>query len=267
MRPTTYRAAVLAAGLCLSPAALGGTLTTFTFTSDATSQISSSKTYTAKADPGSSGTGPATVNGVVFDRGALSTSAGSAVGVDTYTAPGVTYTIPAGAGQVGPLAFNGGNGFDLPGGSSAQLLTDMVFTSNGAGQGNVTRLTFTGLTAGQQYSARIYYRAWDAATARPSTITFDEDGAGPLGASAGSVDEDAGNNSDGIANVLAYNYTAVSNGAGGALPLIVNFTADTGNNSWHLYGVTNEVVPEPATAGVLGVAGLGLLARRRRQRR
>src|SRR4051794_10471676 len=92
----------VALALAAASAARGGTISTFTFTSDATSQISSGKTYTAKAAPGSNASGPATVNGVVFDRGALSTSGASAVGVDTYTAPGVTYTIPAGTGQVGP---------------------------------------------------------------------------------------------------------------------------------------------------------------------
>src|SRR5687767_15117701 len=114
--------AMIAVAALVGSSAQAGTISTFTFNNDATSQISSTKTYTAKADPGSSGTGPATVNGVVFDRGALSMSAGSTVGVDTYTAPGVTYTIPAGAGQVGPLAFNGGNTFDVPAGGSGQLL-------------------------------------------------------------------------------------------------------------------------------------------------
>ncbi|MEA3210822.1 MAG: fibronectin-binding autotransporter adhesin [Chthoniobacter sp.] len=209
----------------------GGSIITFTFTNDATSQIDSKKTYLVKADPGPNPTA-ATVNGVAFERGTLA---------GAYTASNLSYALNAGA--AGVLVLNAGNGNDLPSGASAALLNDLLLTSGDAGTaGNVSTLTFSGLKPGVSYSVRIYYRQWSGANPRDNTLFFDEDGPGPLGASSGVISEDAGS-PDGTANVIGYNFKAQSNGSGGALPLLVTFTQAVANNSWHLYAVTNEVVP------------------------
>ncbi|MEA3210820.1 MAG: fibronectin-binding autotransporter adhesin [Chthoniobacter sp.] len=252
-------AASIAAALVLATArqSQAGTIITFTFTGDATSQISSSKTYLTKADPGLDATS-ATINGVAFEAGALTTST-------LYTATNMTLALTSGAGV---LALNAGNANDTPsgGGGSATLLTDMVNRSGNAGTaGTVLTLTFTGLTLGTQYSARIYYRQWSSADPRNNVLFFDEDGAGALGTSSGTVSEDAGT-SDGVANVIGYNFTAQNNGSGGALPLVVTVTQAVDNNSWHFYGMTNEVVPEPSSLALLGLTTSGFMIWRRRRR-
>ena len=252
--------------------ASAGTIGGFTFTDDASSQISSSKTYTTKADPGTSHGGvAATINGVLFDKGSIS---GSGIGA-TYSAPNMTYVNNGGgSGGNGELQLHGGNATDVPTGAGAtgvnNLLTDMVFT-NPLGDnllpGNVTTITLSGLTAGVTYSARIYYRQFGVAD-RDVTFVFDEDGAGPLTANI-FLNEDAGEN-DFVANALTYQYVAQSDGFGGALPLVITLT-QSNNNGWHLYGVTNEVVneiPEPSSLILAGLAALGgLFVVRRKTRR
>ena len=70
------------------------------------------------------------------------------------------------------------------------------------------------------------------------------------------------------ATVLVTDNKIVAAGRDVAIPsgtLTIDF-AEGGNTpsaSWHQYGLSNEVVPEPAGLGVLAIGALGLLRRRR----
>jgi hypothetical protein len=238
---------LLSAGLFLAvPAvATAGTISSGTITGDATSGISSAKTYTHKLDFGPAPA--ATVNGVAFD----SVLAAGAV------TPAFTYAVSSGT-----VNDNPGNGSvgGVPAGEAVRtLLDDMVYNGGNELNGTAT-LTINGLTPGTQYSARIYSRKWTTTdNARAATIAFDEDGAGPLG-TAQAFNQGAAD----IAQYIEYAYTAVDPS------LTIQFTQTTAlNQSWHLYGFSNEVVPEPASAAFAALAA-GVLATRRsrpRQRR
>lgn len=98
-------------------------------------------------------------------------------------------------------------------------------------------LTLTGLTPGQVYDARIYYREWVTGTNRSTLITFDEDGAAPLSTSV-TVNQDATPQ----AFYLSYTFTATN------APLLVSFAPTAGNTlgSFHLSGFSVQ------TAGASG---------------
>jgi fibronectin-binding autotransporter adhesin len=210
----------------------GGELTTIgPLETDADTQISTSKTYTHALDFGSS-TSTANINGVPFVK-------------EDLTGPNFTYT-----GNTGTLNIHPGNDNTgvAPGTGIHTLLQDMIYNGGNTPGGTAT-LTLTGLTPGTQYDTRLYYRQWGVSD-RTATITFDGDSLAPAQIT---VNEDGVND----ANILSYRFTADSN------QVAISFAQNNNNQSWHVYGVTNEVVPEPASFGLVGLAALGLLARRR----
>jgi hypothetical protein len=106
--------------------------------------------------------------------------------------------------------------------------------------GDPYTLTLSGLTVGADYSTRIYYRPWENNQTRTVTLTFNGDGTpAPI-----TINQDAGSS----AHYVAYDFTASGNS------VTVNFSS----SAWHLYGATNQVIPEPAAAllGSFGMLGL-----------
>ena len=171
---------------------------------------------------------------------------------------GTGYTSTNIPGQILETQFNGGGaGTGAAAGSGLhKLLTDFYYNSTNNGAGQSETITLTGLVPNQAYRTRIFYRQWDAneANTRFTDITFDE-GAGAAGSIRVNQDESE------AARMLVYDYVA-----GPAGRLTVSF-AEGGNAaaaSWHQYGMSNEVVPEPTSLAVLGIGAMGLLARRRR---
>ncbi|HPM84881.1 MAG TPA: autotransporter-associated beta strand repeat-containing protein, partial [Candidatus Anammoximicrobium sp.] len=198
------------------------------FTTDAGSGIYSSTIYTHALDFIGSNA-PAVVNGYTF------TPAGTGGSGDNWTLTGATspYADSRG-GPNAPPTYLDDAGME-------KLFSDFYYG------GNPATLTLTGLTAGVTYEARLYNRNWDGP--RHQGFTFDEDGGGLVSAPL-IFDEDG----SATPSYLAYRYTAVSDGAGGALPLTIRTIVDNpGGGSYHFYGLTNEEVASPPAMPTLTV--------------
>jgi hypothetical protein len=146
------------------------------------------------------------------------------------------------------------------GGGVGGLLQGFLLRGSTVTAGLTNTLTLTGLTEGTQYDFRIYSGRWNTTTGRTNTIRFDPDGAGAISDITPVIDQTnptAIGFSGADVYYINYNYTATASGE-----LVVDFTT-TANASWHIYAVTNQVVPEPSGA-LLGSFGLLILLRRRR---
>jgi hypothetical protein len=256
MRFMSLCVAAVAVAALLASSVNAGTITgPVTFTDDAGSGISSAKTYTHLIDPGDGAA--ATVNGVTFNAVAGRTSMYEA---DFSSTLGFKYTEAAVYGNGSGVQFLDGvraAGTGVPTGSGADtLLVDFMYSG---GESVYTALTLsspasgTQLTPGLVYEARLYYRSWDPPNLQNLTVTFNENGAGALGSSIALNESEA---SPSEARYLAYRYTATSS------PLTIVMTNTVANASWHLYGLSNELVsvPEPSMAMLLFAGLTGLLA-------
>ncbi|MCX6872729.1 MAG: DUF6288 domain-containing protein [Verrucomicrobia bacterium] len=177
-------------------------------TSNATSGISSTNTYTHAVNMGG---GAVTINGVLFSAGG-----------ETGTGYSTTEFAGATSGNFSE--------FPNPGDAVATMLDPFRF-------GNVGQtLTVTGLTPGQMYDARIYFREWVTETNRSTLITFDADGAG-LNSASTTVNGDATPQ----AFYLSYVFTATNE------PLSVSFAGTSGNtgSSFHLSGFSVQTSGPP----------------------
>ena len=192
-------------------------LYTVTFTNDATSEISASKVYTHKLDFGN-GTPAANINGVLFTKTAAQNGSVNGFGWVNF-----------------PPTFHVGNGPPTvpPGSGIYNLLSDMDYGYQNPG--SVT-MQLNGLTPGKRYEVRFYNRIWNAGD-RTQTLTFDPDGAGPSGSESVTFNPDAAGS---LPNFVAYRYTA------GATNLAITLASKINNQTYHLYGLSNEEVSDAA---------------------
>ena len=208
-------------------------------TDDASTGISASTTYTHKI----SGGGPATINGVLLDE------------LNPISFPtNFTWAIASGGfGEINPI--NNGAWVPLNGGVTGAGVLDMfggfVFNTDGNPQGFQT-YTLSGLEIGKAYKLKMFVRPWDnvSASFRPIDLRFtngatvDE----PFGAlptdRPGIVLNNANNDS---AYYLSYNYVAEATSL--VIRARVHESALPASGSFHLYGLTNEVLP-PVVTGV-----------------
>ena len=212
-------------------------------TNDADSGISSSNTYTHAIDFNASG-GGATINGVVF------TAATGNTGNFTRTVANGSVNNHNGTGEV------------TTSGNLADLMQGFLYNSGPATDGSgLQTYTITGLTIGTTYDLRLYNHAWTAAGNRPNELVFDVGGAND---STGFINTDrattVGMAGDNDSYYINYRYTASSTS------LVFTAANQSGSNaSFHLYGLTNQVViPEPSSCLLSGLGGLLLLRRRRK---
>ena len=197
---------------------------------DADSQISTDNEYTHAIDFGNQPEGNplANVNGVQFANGNPGAFPG-AVG---------SGTVGTGSSTI-PNSHNGNGGHNTSG-SVSGLFGDMLYNDATAD------IQLTGLTPGVTYDFRYYMRQWGAGT-RTQDFLFDGDGDGTFDTIRISEDNAAldppGLGTGNQAYAFSYTYRA---GVSGILNLKVN---TIGGGTFHLYGLTNQVVNVADTDG------------------
>ena len=203
-------------------AADAGSISYVKITGDADCGISADNTYTHKLDFGT-GTPGALINGVQFD--AYNAAANGTLNFNREVSSGYLYD-------------HAGNADHNVSGGLADLLTDMYYNGDNAIDGTTT-WTLSGLTAGYTYHTRIYTRQWAANNQRTVIFEFDPDGAGPISDATETINEDdattVGMPNDNDAYYINYEFTAVA-----GEDLVITVTQDLFNQSWHLYGLTNQ---------------------------
>ena len=201
-----------------------GTLTYTPINNDADSGISTNNTYTHTLDFGL-GTPGALINGVPF--AAYNNAANGTLNFMRTVSGGQLYD-------------HAGNGNHNVTGSLVDLLTDMYYNGQNPA-GAFQTWTLSGLTPGLTYDTRIYVRSWGASPggSRLVNLVFDPDGAGPVADQTGFISEDDATTvglADGNqAYYISYLFTAGPSGE-----LVITATQQNYNNSWHLYGISNQ---------------------------
>lgn len=218
--------------------ALPAGFTAVAITTDESSGISASKLYTHKF---SGGLG-ATINGVTL-----------AAHGPAAQAPGVTWTATLPNGNPGTLSqivpANAGEWDAVAGGVTGtgiqEMLGTFTYSTDGANPGSYQTWTLSGLTSGQKYDLRLYVRVWDidGTFGRPLQLTLTN---GAEVRSCYLLEDRPGvvlaNDNIHSAYYLSIPYTA--QGTDVVLTAAVPLTTGAASGSFHLYGLTNESVPD-----------------------
>ena len=209
----------------------------FPLTDDASTGLSTDITYTHKI----SGGGAATINGVTLEE------LNPALNPTNFT-----WTVSAGAGaEINPI--NNSTWVPATGNVTGPGLLDMLggFTYNTTGNpGGFQTYTLSGLTVGETYKVKIFIRPWDLAGASRRPIDFEFINGATTDIPFGSLVTDRpgvvlNNGNDHSAYYVCYTYVAEST------DLMIRATVPIGSlptsGSFHLYGLTNEVIPQVST--------------------
>jgi autotransporter-associated beta strand protein len=139
--------------------------------------------------------------------------------------------------------------------SSSQQTYNLLdqFYYEGTANNGAVQLTLTGLTPGQEYDARLYYRAFGSDTDnRTADFTF--------GSVSNPSQQTADFNEDANAtgNYIDFQYTAGTDGT--AVISEVNDANIAAGGSWHWYAFSNQVIPSslPSTTTLSVAAGATL---------
>lgn len=205
-------------------------------TDDLSSGISSSTTYTHAI----SGGGPATINGVLFEE----------LGV-AVTPANFNWIVSAGAkGEIDPI--NNGDWVPATGNVTGAGLLDLFggFTYGATGNPGVTQTyVLSGLTVGQSYKLKLFVRTWDTeGSGRPIDLTFTngETVEQPFGAiltDRPGIVLNNGNNQ----SAFYISYTYVAEATDLIIDAGIHTSAIAASGSYHMYGLSNEVVGPPST--------------------
>lgn len=242
----------IAAVLCVtSMAHAGETSVSGPLTDDASTGVSSSKIYTHTVSGGSA----ATLNGVQFSV------------LNPSSTPANFSWSTEGKSKDAIGCCNNGDWNPATGGVTGPELINLLgsFTYSGSGDASPSSQVFTlsGLTPGMTYDARLYVRTWDTeASGRPIFLHFNNGAdtviSGPFGEDR---PNELGLPSVHSAYYINHRYTA--NATEMSIRAEVDMLGGAGSGSFHMYALTNEVVPEPSSVTLIGLSGLALLRRRR----
>ncbi|MFN0127322.1 MAG: hypothetical protein ACKV19_11620 [Verrucomicrobiales bacterium] len=208
-------------------------------TDDASSGISTAHTYTHAISGGTA----ATVNGVDF---AALTPAATPANFSWVSAGGKN-TVENNNNAWDPAA----GGVTGPG--LVSLLGSFTYAGGGDTPGGFQTFVLSGLTVGTTYDTRLYIRVWDKGGAG-RFIDYTMTHGGEIDTFLGSAEDRPGDvlgsgNQD-EAYYLNYRFTA--KGTTLEVKAAVPTTAAAGNGSFHMYALTNQVVP--GTAGTFSLS-------------
>ena len=199
-------------------------------TDDESSGISSFKVYTHTISGGAA----ATINGVEFDL----LDGNQTPSEFDWEVSSVKNQLQNNNGGWDPF----GGGVEGPGLQS--LLGSFTFNNDGNPGSNQT-FTLTGLTPGQEYEARIYCRKWSDGSERTQEVTFtagDQSSDSILFAEDRPEEDPIGVSFRESAYYISYTYTA---DAAASLSIRFDVTGAQGTGSFHMYGLSNEVLGDP----------------------
>lgn len=227
-RPGTSRGTLVSwlAGLGAIAALLGaaaaparaGTFFVLPLTDDASTGISTAKTYTHAADvvnawsinPAATNVKTVTIGGVAFEVG---------------NTTGTYWSLDA------PSIYTGNSGTGGVGGQVGEL---MRYFRYGPASGNAT-LTLPGLAPGETYTTTWYSKSWEAA-GRTVTISASD---------GGSIFFDQDYYGAGAGNMLQCSFVAPASGS-------ITYTFANGPARFHHYGFSNELTSTPNQWNVAG---------------
>ncbi|MFP4055548.1 MAG: LamG domain-containing protein [Candidatus Brocadiia bacterium] len=213
-----------------------GTVRFVPITSEVDSEIDLSRRYTHTLDGGTRAA--AVVNDVRFTQ----------LRTGSLPLSNFDWTVTSGSRQ----EHGGDDGHNVSG-EVVDLFRDMLYNGHNSPGGQAT-ITLSGLLPGGRYDARLFARQWDPGSVREAIIGFDVDGDGTFDNQV-TVDQNhatsVGFSDDRQAYALSYEFVAESEQA------TITFGQTYGNQSWHLYGFTNELVePPPNPPGEVLVRGV-----------
>ena len=195
------------------------------FTSDATSGIGASPLPYTEALAFNQGAN-LTINGVTFANANNASGTGN-LGSSWAFSQAIANGYPNTA------AFNAPTGFLPASGQGTYSLFSAFYYEGSTNNGTVT-LTLTGLVPGQNYDARVYYRAF--ANTVPDNRIADFTFTNGISTQTAVVNEDA----NATGNYIDYQYTASS--AGTASISETNDANMIAGGSWHWYGFSNQLL-------------------------
>jgi Immunoglobulin domain len=214
---------------------LGNLLTTGT---DAATGISTANTYVCCLAFGTNGN--VNINSVPFQQVHPGGVAPPFNGTDTTH--GGTYSLQANHNLNSTANANAASQAD---GNTRAMLGDVVFVQSAAPVGSDLNQTYGGLTAGSNYTLRIYYRQWVSPDNRSINVFFN--GEGTLEAYAGNPF----NESVGGAHYLEYDFKAASTSVN------VYMTNLVANESVMISGMSLQWVPPTPVAPTIGSQPVG----------